>query len=93
MASADAGDEVVTVALVERSMPVMAATRAVRRSCSARCPDTPAPRRSQDTTSATRVASTTPAAAASRTGTTPKARPQASAPAAITRYTPRMSQP
>ena len=34
-------------------MPVMAATRAVRRSCSARCPDTPAPRRSQDTTSAT----------------------------------------
>ena len=44
---AAAGDEVVTVALGERSMPVMAATRAVRRSCSARCPDTPAPRRSQ----------------------------------------------
>ena len=35
----------------------------------------------------------TPAVAASRTGTTPKASPQASAPAATTRNMPRISQP
>ena len=74
-------------------MPVMAATLALRRSCSARCPDTPARRRIQDTTSATPAATMTPADATSRTGTEPKASPHASAPAATTMNVPRISQP
>ena len=44
-----------------RSMPVMAATRALRFSASATWPDTPALRRTIDTASATPLASTTPA--------------------------------
>ena len=66
-----------------RSMPVIAATRAVRRSCSARWPATPAWRRTIDTPSATRHVAATPSDAASRTGTTPNASPAAKAPAAI----------
>ena len=68
-----------------RSIPVIAATRAVRRSCSARCPRTPARRRATDTTSPTTHPAATPSAAASRTGTTPKATPAANAPSAMAR--------
>ena len=46
-----------------RSMPVIAATRAVRRSCSARWPATPALRRTIDTTSPTRQPAATPSEA------------------------------
>ena len=49
-------------------MPVMAATRAVRASASATCPDTPALRRMIDEASATPVATVTPTDARSRTG-------------------------
>ncbi len=48
-------------------MPVMAATRSLRCSASATCPDTPALRRMIDTARATPVATTTPADARSRT--------------------------
>ncbi len=68
-----------------RSMPVIAATRAVLRSCSPCCPATPARRRATETASATTWPATIPAAATSRTGTEPKATPQASAPAANAR--------
>ena len=49
-------------------MPVMAATRAVRASASATCPDTPALRRMIDEARATPVAMVTPTEAMSRTG-------------------------
>ena len=74
-------------------MPVMTATRALRRSCSACCPLTPAPLRATDTPRAPRAATTTPSEAASRTGTVSSSTPQAKAPAAIAANTPRRSQP
>ena len=69
----------------ERSIPVIAATRAVRRSCSARCPRTPARRRAIDTPNPSRHPAATPSAAASRTGTAPNATPAAKAPSAMAR--------
>ena len=56
-------------------------------------PDTPALRRMIDTTNAARVARTTSAEHASRTGTDCSSTPAANAPAANTRYVPRSSQP
>jgi hypothetical protein len=73
-------------------MPVMAATRAERFSARAICP-TPRPR-TIDTARAAPLASTTPAEAASRTGSgSITCVPTYQAPAAMARYTPRMSQP
>jgi hypothetical protein len=66
-----------------RSMPVMAATRAERRSASARCPATPALRRWTDTTSAPTAAPATASEDASRTGTGSIHRPRAKDPSAI----------
>ena len=65
-----------------RSMPVIAATRSLRRSYSALAPLTPAALRRIDTTRANRHVIITPTDAASRTGTTPNASPAASEPAA-----------
>ena len=62
----------------------MAATRAARRSFSARPPETPALRRMMETTRATLAATATRAAATSRTGTGPTSWPATTAPAAIT---------
>ncbi|CAB4764440.1 unannotated protein [freshwater metagenome] len=76
-----------------RSIPVMAATRAVRRSCTSRCPLTPARRRSTETTSATRVAATTIADPISRPATKSKATPRTSDPMAKIANVARRSHP
>ena len=76
-----------------RSMPVIAATRSLRRSCSTRAPLTPARLRRIETASANRQLIITPTDAASRTGTTPNDSPAASDPAAKQKYTPRNNQP
>ena len=70
-----------------------AATRAERRSASARCPATPALRRWTETASATLAAPATARADTSRTGTGSSHTPMAKAPRAIRTKVPRTSQP
>ena len=74
-------------------MPVIAATRAVRRSCSARWPDTPASRWATDTARATAHERATRTALTSRTGLSSSRKPSHAAPAASSPYTPRNNQP
>ena len=76
-----------------RSMPVMAATRADRRSTVSRWPATPAAFRRTETTNAAVAASATPTAAPSRTGTGPIAWATSTEARAMAPNTPRMSQP
>ena len=76
-----------------RSMPVMAATRAIRRSSVPRWPATPARRRTTETTMAAVVATTTPIPATSRTGSVSTKNPTTTAPAAIRPKVIRMVQP
>ena len=74
-------------------MPVMAATRAERRSSSPRWPATPARRRTIDTSRATTVAATIAAANTSRTGTGSTTSPTASEPPAMIPKVMRIVQP